>query len=152
MFCSSWLNIHPSTHVDWYIKSFLSAVVQFLSCLGLFLKEGKKIAIGENLKRWCLLWERKQHQAVAHWTSSCEVPPSKLESVRDLFLSSLLRKFCLRTHTPIALDLAWVEKKQKPAPSPSRSISSLGGVCARGKNLSVREYKMEKLPGVRAKS
>lgn len=46
------------------IKSFLSAVVQFLSCFGLFLKEGKEIAIGENLKRWCLLWERKQHQAV----------------------------------------------------------------------------------------
>lgn len=77
------------------IKSFLCAVVQFLSRLGFFLKEGKEIAIGENLKIWCLLWKRKEHQAVAGSTSSCEVPLSKLGLLPDLFLSSLLRKFCL---------------------------------------------------------
>lgn len=96
------------------MKSFLSAVVQLLSCLGFFLKEGKEIAIGENLKRWCLLWERKQHQAVAGWTSSCEVPPSKLGLLPDLFLSCLLRKFCLcaLTHREITSYLAWIEEKQ----------------------------------------
>lgn len=95
------------------MKFFLSTVVQFLSCLGL-LKEGKEIAIGANLKRWCLLWKRKEHQAVAGSTSSCEVPPSKLGLLPDLFLSSLLRKFCLcaLTHREITLHLAWREEKQ----------------------------------------
>lgn len=47
------------------IKSFLTDVVQLSSFLGWFLRGREKIAIGKNLKRYFLLWEKKQHQAVA---------------------------------------------------------------------------------------
>lgn len=129
------------------IKSFLSAVVQFLSCLGFFLKEGKEIAIGENLKRWCLLWERKQHQAVAGSTFSCEVPPSKLGLLPDLFLSSLLRKFCLCAliHREITLYLAWIdEKEHQLLPLLSLSQTKGKGRVEEGKICLVEDKKPEK--------